>query len=590
MQTYPIKHLVKRSLLALIVGLLFAAHSAHAQYPYYQQELLNERVGFGANATGGAGGEIYWVTNLRDDGSPGSLRDAVTGDDRRWIMFKVNGDIYTNPDITYRMQVGSNKTIDGRGASISIHTHGLWVFRSRNVIIENVNMVGGDNDGIEISDGAGDVWLDHISFNGWSDEAIGIARPQPSTWTDVTISWCKFFGQDKTILIGGIAGDVNNANQRVTLHHNWFYQTGQRHPRLRRGLVHAYNNFLDNWGLQGMASSEYGQLFAESNYFVANQSTDGVSTITGGEPRGYSKLANNATLGSPSLSEYRPDLVFSPGYSYVADPAPIVPSTLQARAGANRGGGFINMSTRANVQSGEGTLISGFYLSGTAGWVTNKVIIRALGPSLSPWFPNAMADTTLTVYNSAGQQIAYNNNWGDDWQWPVIQGYGLAPSNSLEAALVLDLPPGGYTAVVSGGTGIANLELYDVETAVPTRLVNISSRATVDPNNPPIAGFYTESGWTKVLVRGIGPSLGSVGIQNPISDPTLTVYDAYGTQIAYNNNWQDTQGGEISAIGWQPSDWREASILINLAPGSYTVIMRDYWNNWGIGSLQLYKM
>src|ERR1044071_3190297 len=127
---HPITRLIQ--LLALAVGLLFAAHSAHAQYPSYQQSLLNERVGFGRNATGGAGGEVYWVTSLADSYDPttgeatyGTLRWGLEHDDNsRWIMFAVNGTInLPNSPI----QVRSNKTIDGRGASITLTTYGLWI-------------------------------------------------------------------------------------------------------------------------------------------------------------------------------------------------------------------------------------------------------------------------------------------------------------------------------------------------------------------------------------------------------------------------------------------------------------------------------
>jgi hypothetical protein len=245
------------------------------------------------------------------------------------------------------------------------------------------------------------------------------------------------------------------------------------------------------------------------------------------------------------------------------------------------------MSTRANVQGGQGNLISGFTISGSPS-DSKRVIIRAIGPSLSPWFPNAMGNPTLTVYNVYSQVIASNDNWGDS-QGAEIQATGLAPSNYLEAAWVGYLSPGTYSAAINGwGTGIAVLEIYDLQTSAPAKLINMSSRATVDPNNPPFAGFIAQSGWTKLLIRGIGPSLAQFGIQNPISDPTLTLYDANGTQIAYNNNWQDAPSG-VSQLGFAPSDSREAVIVTNLAPGSYTVMLRDYYNNWGVGSIEMYK-
>jgi pectate lyase len=577
-------------LLTLAVGLLLSIHSVHAQYPYYQQALLNERVGFGT-VTGGAGGELYWVTNFNDSG-PGSLRDGLAGDTPRWIMFAVSGNFYP----ASRIYMGSNKTIDGRGASVSIFNYGFVVqgtLPSRNIIFENLNMKGGTYDGIEVADGGGDVWIDHCSFNGWSDEAIGVTRPVATAYSDVTISWCKFFSQDKAVLIGGIVNDVNGPNMRVTLHHNWFNGTNQRHPRIRRAKVHAFNNYMVNWVTNGMVSSEYAQLATEYNIFQAGSNPTAVVTNFPPEPRGYARNTNNWKLNGATDPQYLPGSVFSPAsfYGYTPEAANATLRTkIQTRAGATRSlGGFANMSTRANVQSGEGILVSGMYISGPAG-DTKKVVIRAIGPSLAPWFPSAMGNPVLRVYNSAGQQIAYNDNWGDS-QYAELQASGVAPSHYLEAAVILTLTPGSYTAMIDGwGTGIASIEVYDVDTSGPSKLVNISSRATVDPSNPPIAGLICDSGMSKVIFRGIGPTLANAGIQNPISDPTLALHDANGTQIYYNNNWQDSQAAAIQQTGVAPSDWREAAILIDLGPGSYTAILRDYWNAWGIGSIEIYEL
>ena len=578
-------------LLALAIGILFSIHDVHAQYPYYQQALLNERVGFGT-VTGGAGGEVYWVTNFNDSG-PGSLRNGLAGDTPRWIMFAVSGNFYPASPI----YMNSNKTIDGRGASVSFYNYGFVVqgtLPSRNIIFENLNMKGGTYDGIEVADGGGDVWIDHCSFNGWSDEAIGVTRPVAAAYSDVTISWCKFFSQDKAVLIGGIVNDVNGPNMRVTLHHNWFNGTNQRHPRIRRAKVHAFNNYMVNWVTNGMVSSEYAQLATEYNIFQAGSNTVAVETNSPPEPRGYARNTNNWKLNGATDPQYFPSAVFTPAsfYGYTPEAANAALRTkIQTFSGATRSsGGFANMSTRAHVQSGQGALISGMYVSGSG---SKKVVIRAIGPSLAPWFPNAMGNTVLRIYNSAGQQIAYNDNWGDS-QYAELQASGLAPSHYLEAAVLLTLTPGSYTAVIDGwGTGIASVEMYDIDASTTTtsKLVHISSRASVDPSNPPIAGLILDSGMKKIILLGKGPSLGNFGIQNPISDPNLTLYDANGTQIAYNNNWQDSQASQIAATGFQPSDWREAAILIELGTnGSYTAILRDNYNYWGIGLIEVYKL
>jgi pectate lyase len=594
---HPIKRLIQ--LLTLAVGILFSTHSVHAQYPYYQQALLNERVGFG-NTTGGAGGQVYWVTSLADDYTNGTLRYGLENDDTpRWIMFAVNGTI-TLPNSP--ISVRSNKTIDGRGASITITTHGFWIIGSRNIIVENLNFSQGSNpnlDGIEITNGAGDVWVDHCSFSGWADEALSVKFPSATGWTDVTISWCRFgYFQGKGILIGHEPGVPYGERMRVTLHHNWFDRVQQRSPRIRRALVHGFNNYLYNWTYHGMATSDYGQLRTENNIFHAGTDKDAVEYQVSGEANGYAWNSGNWKINGAIDPQYGSGNVFNPAtyytYSHILESAinnSGLRTRIQTHSGATRSsGGFVNMSTRAHVQSGEGALFSGMYISGSG---SKKVVIRAIGPSLAPWFSNAMGNPVLRIYNSAGQQIAYNDNWGDS-QYAELQASGLAPSHYLEAAVLLTLTPGSYTGVIDGwGTGIASVEVYDIDAATTTtsKLVNISSRASVDPNNPPIAGLILDSGMKKIILIGKGPSLANAGVQNPISDPNLALYDANGTQIAYNNNWQDSQASQIAATGFQPSDWRESAILIELGTnGSYTAILRDNYNYWGIGSIEIYKL
>jgi pectate lyase len=625
-QKPPMKHPITRliQLLALAIGLLYSVHGAQAQYPDYQQTLLNERVGFGRKATGGAGGEVYWVTRLDDTYDPatglptyGTLRWGVEVDDNpRWIMFAVNGTIDL-PNTPF--QVRSNKTIDGRGASITLTSYGMWIGRyvgnsivgSNNVIVENLTFastLGNEYTGLNtimLNQGAQNVWIDHCTFIDMAKMAIEVTTANPSYFTDLTVSWCRFSyhpsGFNSPMLVGADPSEKNGEKIRITMHHNFFDRQTHRSPMLRFGKLHCFNNYSYNWNYYGMASVDGGQLFTEYNIFNAGANKSAVVYAIAQEPSvGYVKNANtNLKMNGAVTSDNSASAVFNPVppcnddncYPYTPEAAnSTLLNTLVASTGATRGSGILaNMSTRANVQSGQGGLVSGFIITGSD---TKRVIIRAIGPSLAPYFYNAMGNTTLRVYDVYGQQIYWNDNWQDDPnQAADIQSTGIPPSHYLEAAGVLYLAPGTYSAVIDGwGTGIASLEIYDLNTTANSKLVNISSRATVDPSNPPIAGFIAQSGWTKLIVRGMGPSLANAGIQNPISDPTLTLYNAYGTQIDYNNNWQDTPADGVSQFGLQPPDWREAVLISNVAPGNYTIILRDYWNAWGIGSIELYKM
>lgn len=124
-----------------------------------------------------------------------------------------------------------------------------------------------------------------------------------------------------------------------------------------------------------------------------------------------------------------------------------------------------NISTRGFVQTGDDVMIGGFIFgNGTA---SEKVIIRALGPSLTG-IGNVLADPTLSLFNSNGTILSSNDNWRDDTsQAALILATGLSPQNDLESAMVVTLPPGAYTAIVSGNNGGSGVSLAEVYHLAP---------------------------------------------------------------------------------------------------------------------------
>lgn len=95
-----------------------------------------------------------------------------------------------------------------------------------------------------------------------------------------------------------------------------------------------------------------------------------------------------------------------------------------------------------------------------------RVLVRAIGPSLAQFgVPGALADTVLELHGPNGFVTITNNNWRDTQEAEII-ATGIAPSNNLESAILVNLPPGAYTAIVrSGGNsaGIALVEAYQVQ-------------------------------------------------------------------------------------------------------------------------------
>src|SRR5206468_3875496 len=102
----------------------------------------------------------------------------------------------------------------------------------------------------------------------------------------------------------------------------------------------------------------------------------------------------------------------------------------------------------------------------------------------------------------------------------------------LEADMIVTLDPGSYTLILRGNgnaTGVGLLAIYDLSPTSASRLANISTRASVGTGNDVvIAGFILGNGTGNdtVAVRGIGPSLGAVGLSPVLADPTLELRDS----------------------------------------------------------------
>jgi hypothetical protein len=93
------------------------------------------------------------------------------------------------------------------------------------------------------------------------------------------------------------------------------------------------------------------------------------------------------------------------------------------------------------------------------------MLVRGIGPSLSGFgVPNALPDPVLELRNGNGDLIGSNDDWTQT-QRAEIEATGIAPANPKEAALIINLPPGGYTAIIRGvgnTTGVGLVEVYNL--------------------------------------------------------------------------------------------------------------------------------
>ena len=250
---------------------------------------------------------------------------------------------------------------------------------------------------------------------------------------------------------------------------------------------------------------------------------------------------------------------------------------------------FGNISTRARIGGGGDVLIGGFIITGTQ---PREVVVRAIGPSLP--LPGAIANPVMEVHGSSGELLATNDNWNDAATRQQIIDSGLSPTNNLESALWGVINPGAYTVVVrdkNNAPGIGMFEVYDLDRTSPGKLANISSRGRVDSgDNVMIAGVIVMGSKPgQVVLRAIGPSLGSAGVPNPLEDPLLELRDPNGGLISVHDDWGE-RAAEVNTTSLAPTDPRESAMVARLFPANYTAIVRGKNSATGVALVEAYYL
>jgi pectate lyase len=279
--------------------------------------------GFATGTTGGAGGATVTV------GTTDQLLDAI--DTVGPLIIQVTGTI----EITSKQGVRPDKTIVGIGSAPTISGGGFDFYRSSNVIVRNLTFADAEDDAINVGQQSHHIWIDHNTFVRPVDGSIDIVRGADY----VTVSWNHFAGTDKSMLIGHSDGAASTdiGHLKVSIHHNWFDGSRQRHPRVRFGEpVHVYNNYFDGNELYGVASTMNGGVVVEGNYFAGL--THPCHSTSGYADSGPGRLVQRANVFTASGPCEAGGTVVEPRtyYSYTLDPAASVPALVQAGAGAGR--------------------------------------------------------------------------------------------------------------------------------------------------------------------------------------------------------------------------------------------------------------
>lgn len=267
-----------------------------------------------------------------------------------------------------------------------------------------------------------------------------------------------------------------------------------------------------------------------------------------------------------------------------------------------------NISTRGRTGAGEDAMIAGFVLTGEA---PRTVLIRAIGPALRSFGVDAaIADPRLELFRGAAR-IAENDNWTSIAGGAAVAaastrvGAFALPAGSADAALLVSLEPGNYTAqvgVAGGAPGVSLIEMYDADqdvSATAPRLVNIATRGRVGTGaDALIAGIVvTGNAPKRLLVRAIGPTLGTFGVAGTLADPVLQILSG-GTILTTNDDWANPAASAPAvaaatlAVGAFPLSLtsRDACVLLTMPPGNYTAQVTGKAGTTGVALVEVYEV
>ena len=287
-------------------------------------------------------------------------------------------------------------------------------------------------------------------FTGWSGACSGGGSCVVSMSVAQSVTVTFALGASSSLINLSTRGQVQTGNNVMI----GGFIIGGSSPK--KVLIRAVGPNLANYGVSGVLADPMLELHRSSDGAVIASNDDWGTSVNAAEIQA-------TTLAPVNSKESAILITLDPG-AYTA----IV-------TGKNAGTGvgivevyeidhpeipLINISTRGRVEIGDSVMIGGFIIQGS----TNQtVLIRAVGPNLLNYgVTGVLANPKLDLY-SGQTNIANNDNWQTATNAAAIQATGLAPVSPLESAILISLPPGAYTAIVSGsdgGSGVGIVEVF----------------------------------------------------------------------------------------------------------------------------------
>ncbi|OOM77201.1 right-handed parallel beta-helix repeat-containing protein [Clostridium sp. BL-8] len=250
-----------------------------------------------------------------------------------------------------------NVTLEGVGEDATVYGWGILVRDAHNVEVRNLGIMLFPDDGISLDTDNENIWIHNndIFYGAAGSDADQVKGDgscdikQNSTY--VTVSYNHFHDSGKSSL----CGMSDTENFFVTYHHNWFDHSDSRHPRIRVGTVHVYNNYFDGNAKYGVGVTKGSSAFVEANYFrdckypmlTSLQGTDIYNNSKGtfsDEEGGMIKAYNNKIEEASRLVYANQDSTQFDAY-LAASRNEAVPSTYKTVSGAHTYNNFDTSSS-----------------------------------------------------------------------------------------------------------------------------------------------------------------------------------------------------------------------------------------------------
>jgi hypothetical protein len=507
--------------------------------------------GFGANAVGGSNSStVYHVTNLNASGS-GSLKGGLGSN--RTIVFDVSGTINT----TLGLYNYSYLTIDGAGQNITINGGGngdvisIDGSNAHHIILKNLHVTNGGNDGINVLTGAHDVAILNCTSYGNADGNLDIAGG-----TKVTVQYC-IIGNGKA----GWSGGMLITSQDVSVHHNLFSPATSGEVGERCPLVHSNyttpgnpcadvrNNVIWKFGRAGGTGSGQGTAIAYkatanviNNYYytTGTSASQGVQLNDYGNQStaGYAYVSGNVSGNSGVNLNNQSNHAIYPAPAVTTQDACSAAALVLANAGP---------VTRNSVDNG---YISAVTLPNCAATPppTNQAPVVSAGSPKTVTLPTNSVTLTGTASDPDGSIASY--------AWTKTSG----PAATIASPSSISTNVTGLTA----GTYVFNLRVTDNKGATANSNVTVTvGSGTPPPNQSPIVNAGS--------AQTITLPTSSVSLSGSATDPDGSIFGYFWTKVSGN-------GGTIT------SPTSKATTVTGLSAGSYVFNLRATDNKGAVGN------